>query len=142
MFKGALFCSVLKTHYGLPQAGALSQERLFAHLEQHGYFQLFHAPALFRNKNGTIRFALVVDDFAVVWSSKDDMDYFLQTLRKLYTVKVDFKGQKYFGITIDIDRIQRHVTLSMPGYITKLLKKVRPNGVKPASTPSIYNPPN
>jgi hypothetical protein len=30
--KGALYCAVLKTHYGLPQAGALSQERLFCHL--------------------------------------------------------------------------------------------------------------
>jgi hypothetical protein len=30
--KGALYCEVLKTHYGLSQAGALSQERLFQHL--------------------------------------------------------------------------------------------------------------
>jgi hypothetical protein len=31
--KGALYCTVLKTHYGLPQAGALSQEQLFDHLD-------------------------------------------------------------------------------------------------------------
>jgi hypothetical protein len=116
LFQGALYCKVLKTHYGLPQAGALSQERLFVHLERHGYCQLFHAPALFRNKDGSIRFALVVDDFAVVWSSHLAMDHFLKTLRKLYTVKVDYKGTKYLGITIAIDRTQRHVTLSMPGY--------------------------
>jgi hypothetical protein len=42
LYKGALYCVVLKTHYGLPQAGALSQQRLFQHLEQHGYYQLFH----------------------------------------------------------------------------------------------------
>jgi hypothetical protein len=80
---GALFCMVLKTHYGLPQAGALSQQRLFKHLEQNGYHQLFHAPALFRNRDGSIRFALVVDDFAVVWSSAQAMQHFLNTLRKL-----------------------------------------------------------
>ncbi len=40
--KGTLYCTVLKTHYGLPQAGALSQERLFDHLERNGCFQLFH----------------------------------------------------------------------------------------------------
>jgi hypothetical protein len=111
-------------------------------LEQHGYHQLFHAPALFRNKDGSIRFALVVDDFAVVWSSKRDFDHFLGTLRKLYTIKVDFEGYKYLGITIDIQRLHRHVTLTMPGYIAKLLKKVRPNGVKAARTPSIYSAPN
>jgi hypothetical protein len=142
LHKGALFCMVLKTHYGLPQAGALSQQRLFTHLEQHGYHQLFHAPALFRNKDGTIRFALVVDDFAVVWSSAASMQHFIATLRKLYTVKIDYRGLKYLGIDITINRKHRHVTLSMPGYIAKLLKKVRPDGVKAASTPSVYSPPN
>jgi hypothetical protein len=140
--KGALYCMVLKTHYGLPQAGALSQARLFAHLEKHGYHQLFHAPALFRNADGTIRFALVVDDFAVVWSSKKSMKHFLQTLRKLYTVKVDYQGSRYLGMDISIDRQNRHVTLAMPGYIAKLLKRVRPKGVKGARTPSKYITPN
>jgi hypothetical protein len=41
-----------------------------------------------------------------------------------------------------IDRKARNVTLSMPGYVEKLLRKVRPNGVKGASTPSIYYAPN
>jgi hypothetical protein len=140
--KGALYCVVLKTHYGLPQAGALSQARLFTHLEQNGYHQLFHAPALFRNADGSIRFALVVDDFAVVWSTKTAMKHFLDTLCELYTIKVDHKGSKYLGMQIQVDRIQRHVTLSMPGYIAKLLQRVRPNGVKKSSTPSIYIAPN
>jgi hypothetical protein len=140
--KDALYCMVLKTHYGLPQAGALSQQRLFEHLEKHGYYQLFHAPSLFRNKDGSLRFALVVDDFAVVWSSKTVMQRFLQTLRALYTVKVDYEGRKYLGMNINIDRVARHVTVSMPGYIAKLIKKVRPAGMKGAHTPSIYIQPN
>ena len=142
LHKGALYCSVLKTHYWLPQAGALSQKRLFDHLEAHGYFQLFHAPSLFRNKDGSLRFALVVDDFAVVWSSKTAMNHFLQTLRKLYNVKVDYKGLKYLGMNISINRKARHVTLTMPGYIAKLLKRVRPEGLKGAHTPSVYIQPN
>jgi hypothetical protein len=60
-----LYASVHKTHYGLPQAGALSQQRLYAHLRKHGYIKLQHAPSCFRNKKGTVRFCLVVDDFAV-----------------------------------------------------------------------------
>jgi hypothetical protein len=142
IYKGALFCIVLKTHYGLPQAGALSQARLFQHLEANGYHQLHHAPALFRNGDGSIRFALVVDDFAVVWSSSKAMQHFIRTLRKLYTVKVDYQGQKFLGLLINIDRTQRHVTLSMPGYIARLLKRIRPQGIKGASTPSVYSPPN
>ncbi len=30
----------------------------------------------------------------------------------------------------------------MPGYIEKLLRKVRPDGVKGARTPGVYSPPN
>jgi hypothetical protein len=138
----ALYCAVLKTHYGLPQAGALSQDRLFKHLEQHGYRQLDHSQALFRNHDGSIRFALVVEDFAVIWKDKTSIDHFIDTLRKLYTVKIDWDGSKYLGMTISVNRTKRHVTISMPGYIEKLLRKVRPNGIKGASTPGIYTPPN
>ncbi len=98
---------MLKTHYGLPQAGALSQERLFDHLERNRYFPLFHTPSIFRNHNGTVRFSLVVDDFAVVWSHKTDMNHFIKTLRQLYTVKVDWNGGKNLGMTIDINQSKR-----------------------------------
>jgi hypothetical protein len=65
--RGALYCSVHKTHYGLPQSGALSQQRLFKHLAAHGYHQLPHTPSFFRNEEcGTVRFELVVDDFTVL----------------------------------------------------------------------------
>jgi hypothetical protein len=70
------------------------------------------------------------------------MHHFLRTLRKLYTVKVDYQGQKYLGLSIQINRKQRHVTLSMPGYIARLLKRVRPQGIKGARTPSLYSTPN
>jgi hypothetical protein len=135
--KNALYCAVLKTHYGLPQAGALSQERLFAHLLQHGYTQLPHSQALFRNKGGSIRFSLVVDDFAVIWSKRSSMDHLIKTLCKLYTVKVNWEGSKYLGMNITIDRPKRCVTLSMPGYVDKLLHKLRPLGLKPVTTPAI-----
>ena len=140
--KGVLYCSVHKTHYGLPQAGALSQQRLFKHLKENGYYQLPHTPSVFRNSDGSIRFTLVVDDFAVLWTHKASMDHFIATLTKLYTVKVNWLGTKYLGMDIDVNREKRYVTLSMPGYIDKLLKKVRPEGIKGASTPAVYAPPN
>jgi hypothetical protein len=70
----AIYFSVHKTHYGLPQAGALSQQRLFAHLRQHGYTQIPSTPAVLRNESGSIRFTLVVDDFAVIWRDQKDID--------------------------------------------------------------------
>jgi hypothetical protein len=55
---------------------------------------------------------------------------------------VDYRGSKYLGIDIMVNRKMRHVTLNMPGYIAKLLKRVRPDGVKGAHTPSKYSQPN
>ena len=138
----AYYFSVHKTHYGLPQAGALSQQRLFAHLIKHGYTQIPSTPACFRNASGSIRFTLVVDDFAVVWHDQKDIDHLIHTLSILYQIKVNWLGTKYLGMTIDIDRVARHVTLTMPKYIDKLLQRVRPDGVKGASTPAVYTPPN
>ena len=96
---------------------ALSQQRLFNHLTQNGYFQCPNTPSFFRNQDGSIRFSLVVDDFAILWTSKKSMDHFIATLRQLYSVKINWEGTKYIGMDIDIDRNNRHVTISMPGYI-------------------------
>ena len=70
------------------------------------------------------------------------IDHFIHTLTALYQVKVNWEGSKYLGMDININRTKRHVTLTMPGYIQKLLLRVRPNGIKGASTPAIYAPPN
>ena len=103
---------------------------------------LTHPHSFFRSASGTVRFGLVVDDFAVLWSSKTDFDHLLHTLTLLYQIKVNIKGNKYLGMQIAINREARHVTLTMPGYIDKLLRRVKPDGIKGASTPAIYNPPN
>jgi hypothetical protein len=70
------------------------------------------------------------------------MDHFVRTLTRLYQVKVNWLGNKYLGMDIRINRKDRHVTLTMHGYIRKLLQRVRPNGIKGASTPAQYTPPN
>ena len=142
LHRGAIHCSVHKTHYGLPQSGALSQQRLFQHLETHGYHQLPHTPSFFRNATGTVRFGIVVDDFAVLWTHKLDFQHLLHTLTILYQIKVNYNGTKYLGMTIAINRKERHVTLTMPGYVEKLLKRVKPEGIKGSSTPAVYVPPN
>jgi hypothetical protein len=142
MDRQTLYCSVHKTHYGLPQAGALSQQRLFKHLFLNGYYQVPSTTSVFRNKEGTIRFTLVVDDFAVLWTNRAHMDHFIETLTRLYQVKVNWAGTRYLGMDIAINRLQRHVTLTMPKYIDRLMCKVRPDGIKGSNTPAVYSPPN
>jgi hypothetical protein len=90
----AIYFSIHRTHYGLPQAGALSQQQLFKHLEANGYFQCPNTPSFFRNHDGSIRFSLVVDDFIVLWTNKLSMDHFITTLRQLYSTKINWEGTK------------------------------------------------
>ena len=126
----AIYFSVHRTHYGLPQAGALSQQRLFKHLTANGYFQCPNTPSFFRNHDGSIRFSLVVDDFAVLWTNQKSVNHFIATLRQLYSIKINWEGTKHIGMDINRNSSQRHVTISMPGYIDKLLQSIRPNGNK------------
>jgi hypothetical protein len=89
-------------------------------------------------------FSLVVDDFAVLWTNKRSTDHFITTLRQLlvYSIKINWEGTKYIGMDININRKKRNVvTISMPGYIDKLLQSIRTNGTKAALTPATYCPP-
>jgi hypothetical protein len=70
------------------------------------------------------------------------MDHFITTLRQLYSIKINWEGTKYIGTDINRNRKKRHVTISMPEYIDKLLQSIRPNGMKAASTLATYCPPN
>jgi hypothetical protein len=70
------------------------------------------------------------------------MNHFVHTLIELYQVKVNWLGSKDLGMDIAINRRQRHVTLTMPGYVDKLLRKFCPDGIKGANTPAHYIPPN
>ena len=64
----------------------------------------------------------------------------------LYQVKAHPISSKFLGFHLhhDHDRTRRTLTLSYPGYIASLLllRRLRPRGVKPASTPAIYTPPH
>jgi hypothetical protein len=45
------------------------------------------------------------------------------------------------GFAISHDRSQRTLSLSYPGYVDALLHRLRPHGVKPATSPAVYHPP-
>ena len=125
--------------YGLPQAGLLAQQRLVTHLAAHGYQQTL-TTCLFRHiDNGTI-FSLVVDDFGVKYTTTAGAQHLLDTLQLLYPITVDWTGSKYLGFSIHFDRTLRTVTLSMPGYIAKVLQRFAPTLTTGANSPSIYVP--
>ena len=127
--------------YGLPQAGILAQQRLIRHLAKAGYKQCPNVPCLFTHDNNGIAFTLVVDDFGIKYQNKESAEHLINTLKELYPITIDWTGNKYLGISLEFDNSNQSVTLSIPGYIDKLLQRFQPAGIQQAASPSIYVPP-
>ena len=139
----AVIMRIDKSIYGLKQAGILSQQRLIAHLAEHGYLQCKFTPCLFMNATNGTAFTLVVDDFLVKYKNESAKLHLINCLQELYQITVDTaQVQKYVGITIDYNRAKRYMDLSMPGYVDKALIRFNKTNVRPVNSPMTYVPPN
>jgi hypothetical protein len=70
---------------------------------------------------------LVVDNFAIKYQKKEDVDHLLNALKKDYEVTEDWTGTKYLGLTVVWDYESCKVHLWMPGYIKKALLRFKHN---------------
>jgi hypothetical protein len=131
--KPYVYADVKKCIPALPQSGLLSQLRLISHLESHGYFET-NTPMLFRHVTRPISFTLVAYDFGVKYSDVEDYNHLRRILEIQYEVTGSSTGTHYLDFTVDHNRAARTNTLSLPGYIAKLLQSVCPDGVKTART--------
>jgi hypothetical protein len=125
--------------YGLKEAGKLSNFRLVSLLSSAGFIET-RTPCLFRHLTHPIAFVLVVDDFGVKYQNRDDFDFLVSSLSRLYQVKAHPVATKFLGFALAHDHEQRTMTLSYPGCINSLLFRLRPDGIKSASSPSTYVP--
>ena len=141
---GYILMEISKGIYGLPQAGKLAQDRLVKHLATHDYIQCVNTPCLFKHKTNGVMFTLVVDDFLIKYKGRENVDHLLNSLRELYKITTDFSREslKYVGITLRHDRINRHIDMSIPGYVAKALKRFKRTNLKGADSPIIYVPPS
>eukprot|EP00804_Cyclotella_cryptica_P022288 CCRYP_018106-RB/>CCRYP_018106-RB protein AED:0.46 eAED:0.46 QI:0/0/0/1/0/0/2/0/151 len=90
---------------------------------------------LFKHISRPIQFTLVVHNFGIKYIGQEHLDHLLQSIRKHYDVKVDLTGSLYCGITLHWDYNNKHLDISMPGYVNKQLTKynhLRPK--KPVAT--------
>ena len=98
-------------------------------------------PCLFRHvTNGTV-FTLVVDDFGIKYTSPEGANHLITTLKLLYDIKIDWAGTSYIGFTIAFDTIAKSVSLSMPGYIDKVLRRFSIPPHLTSASPAVCIPP-
>jgi hypothetical protein len=139
---GFVYVEIRRGMYGLPQAGRLANDALCAFLAPHGYEPVPITPGLWRHQTRDITFTLVVDDFGIKYNTRADVDHLLNTLKQKYVVKEDWTGTRYCGLTMEWDYPSRAVTISMPGYIERVLKRfAHPMPSRPEDAPHQWTRP-
>jgi len=139
-YKDQILVEIRKGIYGLPEAGKLAQDRLYAHLATHGFKVAPNTPGLLTHESRDIKFTLVVDDFGIYYTNQADVLFLQKTLEELYIIKTDWTGNKYVGLTIHHDQEAKTLQISMPNYIAKALLRFNIEEMKRTiHSPAKYN---
>jgi hypothetical protein len=128
-----------KTMYGLKEAGKLSNLRLVSLFSTFGFHEIT-TPCLFKHVSRPILFVSVVDNFGVKYTNHSDFDFLVSCLSTLYHAKTRPITSKFLGFSVSHNRSAKTFTVSYPGYASHLIARLRPLGVPPCNSPSIYTP--
>ena len=109
----------------LPQAGIIAQKALIHHLATFRYHIASHTPGLWQHETRETIFTLIVEDFAIKYTSLENAQHLLNALKEKYTISEDWEAKLYIGITLKWDYGKQTVDLSMPGYVTAALLRFR-----------------
>ncbi len=133
-----MYTEIIKGMYGLPQAGIIAQKLLEECLSKHGYSQSQIIPGLWTHPTRPIFFSLVVENFAVKYTRKEDAEHLLKVRKIHYRTTEDWTGTKYMGLTIEWDYKNGQVHIWMPGDIKMTL--VRFNHETPKKVQNSLHP--
>jgi hypothetical protein len=138
---GYVFIQINKGMYGLKQASVLAYDLLVKNLKKDGYHPIPHTVGLWSHSTKNIYFCLCVDDFGIKYTKKSDADHLLNSLKKHYSLSIDWSGNNFCGLTLDWFYKDGYVDVSMPNYIAKVLDKFNhPPPSKPQCSPYLTPP--
>ena len=138
---GWVYVEIRMAIYGLKESGKLANVELQKVLAAAGYTPSRFTPGLYRHETRPIAFSLVVDDFGVKYTRKEDAEHLEKILRNHYPMKSDWTGEYYLGMTLKWDYVERTVKLSMPGYVREALLQFQHTKTKNVYAPSPYTKP-
>ena len=137
-----ILCKINKGMYGLPHAGRFAYIKLIQHLQKHGYIRAGLTSGLFRHVTRNIIFSLVVDDFGIKYTNRDDAQHLIDTLKKEYPITIDWDASIFLGMHLKWDYTNCTVTISMPGYVkTSLIHFNHAPSKSPQHLPHPYTQP-
>ena len=135
---GYCYAEIRKAMYGLKESGYLANIELKRILALQGYEASKFTPGLFTHKTRDIAFSLVVDDFGVKYTKKEDAEHLFNTIQNRYPVKASWNPDYYLGVTLEFDYVKRTCKFSMPGYVRQNLLKFHHEFSKTTNSPSPF----
>jgi hypothetical protein len=117
----------------------IANQLLQKRLEPFGYYPARQTPGLWLHKTWPIAFALVVDDFVFKYMGKQHADHLRSALLQNYELTTDWEAKVYSGMSLKWDSKNRACDISMPGYLSNVLRKFEHDAPKhPQHAPSEY----
>jgi hypothetical protein len=87
-------------------------------------------------------FTLVIDDFGIRYTNKQDVEDLIAIINKEYKCSQDWTDNGYIGLTLKWNYEQHYVDLSMPGYIARALQRfMHPTPPRPEHAPHDWTAP-
>ena len=137
-----VYFKITKGMYGLKQAAKLAYDQLVKNLAPHGYYPVPNTVGIWKHTTRKTKFCLCVDDFGIQYHTQADAQHLIDTLKRYYTITIDWSGTSYCGLNIEWNYKERFVDISMPGYIKKLITRIKhPPPKKPVHAPHKWHEP-
>ena len=91
--QGYVYAKIKKALCGLKESGQIANEDMTDHLASFDYHESNYAKGLFKHASRDISFTLVVDDFGIKWTKREDLNHLISALEQKYEMKVDMESK-------------------------------------------------
>ena len=115
------YAEIRKVMYGLREAGYIANMKLKRVLGLEGYLLSKFTPGLFTHKTRDMAFLLIVDNFGVWHTKREDVQHLLKTIQDRYPIKVDWDPTFYSRVALEFDYDERTCKMLIPGYVKQAL---------------------
>ena len=78
---GYVYVEITVAMYGLSASGYIANQDLRKHLAKYDYYPTKRTPGLWKHQTRLISFTLVVDDFGIKYTNKDDINHLFKAIK-------------------------------------------------------------
>ena len=120
---GRLMLKLIRSIYGMRQAGYIAQRNLLALLKANGYYESGY-DSIFTSNDGKTIFLTHTDDFAIGYDDEKEVQQLVQMLTEAkYKITIDMEGKNFCGFEVEYNRNapQPYIALTIEKIIDKAI---------------------